>query len=1102
MTGTHYQFLPYARTALASSATSSDDGRLTAHVQVQVGRTLMAAPAPVDSPVDPVDVSIRLYGARDSLGLEPSQVIRTQPRQDDWDVEPNYLASIELDSPELPWLLTPRLPEVGRLAPWIVLVVVPLVPGRPDPVGSAAGCTLPVLRADVSDLPDLTESWAWAHVQLLTDEIDPAALQRFMQDPSKDPFTLSRLLSPRRLEPTSSYVAVVVPAFAAGVAAAGLDVPVGAPDAPAWGATSPSPVVLPVYHQWRFRTGRPGDFESMARLLHPVDALSVPGLGRRSMAVDPAEVPGGEAATPFVLPLRSALTTFEVDPPRPAEAAVVEAGLEAVVNAAAVLEAQGVPDPVGPPVYGEWLAERSTVDRTVAEPRSWLDGLNVDPVPRVAAAAGGDVVRADQEQLMAAAWDQVKDVDRANEALRWLQLSLVATRRLATGRVEPRTATSAARLCASAAGTLPFAEAGAATVAQRLAVSPLPLAATDVAFSKVVTRAARRAQVSPSASLVGMSTRLLTDAATMAPPDAELVPAAFDKPERFKGVLAEIGGLDRMVATSQTTVAQAFDAIADLPSLMSAVQGPAVPQPGRPRKVRRLGHHGDEGVDVQEQVDLAARLAAAHLGEGQLEVQQLDVASHLAQQVHAEHQVDLAQQVLHAEPHVDLAQQVEVVGGGLLADAGGQVALEVSQGSRDWLLQVAVDIDPLRRAIELPAAGRESVSEFATRFAGTDVALATADSSSLLASRIGLRRSAVGVDLGLLPAATASGLTEAIAKVRDRIVLDTDSPAAAELHPLSAEALHAAVTAGVAPERTFGILAAARVQVDGSRVSRVLRRMLHPIMLAPDFPQPVSERLKRIAPDHLLANASRLEPDGITLLTTNPTFVEAVMVGLNHEMARELLYRGYPTDRMGTSFRRFWHRLDGSPDISRVTDWDAGPLGSHGAGGLGGNLVVVLRGDLLRRYPRTIVSARKGRVVHAPDGEAAFAEDAAEPPRAALFGGQIEPDISYVGLQLTAAEAADPGWFVLLEQPPTEPRFGLDVGRPSDPPVPQGWNDLTWSHAVTPHSQLGAAPSGLRSPHVPGGLAWGVDASRTAAILLQQPFRLALPTAHYLHGGH
>ena len=44
---------------------------------------------------------------------------------------------------------------------------------------------------------------------------------------------------------------------------------------------------------------------------------------------------------------------------------------------------------------------------------------------------------------------------------------------------------------------------------------------------------------------------------------------------------------------------------------------------------------------------------------------------------------------------------------------------------------------------------------------------------------------------------------------------------------------------------------------------------------------------------------------------TNPRFVEALMVGANHEMGREMLWQGLPTDQRGTPFQHFWQRLDG-----------------------------------------------------------------------------------------------------------------------------------------------------------------------------------------------
>jgi len=44
-----------------------------------------------------------------------------------------------------------------------------------------------------------------------------------------------------------------------------------------------------------------------------------------------------------------------------------------------------------------------------------------------------------------------------------------------------------------------------------------------------------------------------------------------------------------------------------------------------------------------------------------------------------------------------------------------------------------------------------------------------------------------------------------------------------------------------------------------------------------------------------------------------------------------------------------------------------------------------------------------------------------------IFRGTLEPDVTFLGFNLTPAEVtATPGWFFVLQQQPTEPRFGMD----------------------------------------------------------------------------
>src|SRR3954454_13979052 len=88
-------------------------------------------------------------------------------------------------------------------------------------------------------------------------------------------------------------------------------------------------------------------------------------------------------------------------------------------------------DPViTPPLYGRWHALTSRLlfepDGTpipAAATRNWVHRLNLDPRFRVAANFGTEVVRARQEELMAAAWAQVGDVLAGNTKIRAAQVA-------------------------------------------------------------------------------------------------------------------------------------------------------------------------------------------------------------------------------------------------------------------------------------------------------------------------------------------------------------------------------------------------------------------------------------------------------------------------------------------------------------------------------------------------------------------------------------------------------------------------------------------------------------------------------------------------------
>jgi hypothetical protein len=78
------------------------------------------------------------------------------------------------------------------------------------------------------------------------------------------------------------------------------------------------------------------------------------------------------------------------------------------------------------------------------------------------------------------------------------------------------------------------------------------------------------------------------------------------------------------------------------------------------------------------------------------------------------------------------------------------------------------------------------------------------------------------------------------------------------------------------------------------------------VMAYPEIDVPMYRPLVDRSSELFLPNINLIEPNSITVLETNRRFIESYLVGLNHEFARELLWREYPTDQQGSYFRQFW----------------------------------------------------------------------------------------------------------------------------------------------------------------------------------------------------
>jgi hypothetical protein len=248
------------------------------------------------------------------------------------------------------------------------------------------------------------------------------------------------------------------------------------------------------------------------------------------------------------------------------------------------------------------------------------------------------------------------------------------------------------------------------------------------------------------------------------------------------------------------------------------------------------------------------------------------------------------------------------------------------------------------------------------------------------------------------------------------------------------------------------------------------------VLMAPSFPQPMYEPLKEKSQDLLLPGLDKVEPERVVGLRTNRAFVEAYMIGLNFEMARELLWRGFPTDQQGTYFKHFWGNDAGSAATSDIDDLRKNPgraLGTAPANAPADQFVLLLRSSLLRRYPNAIIyltSALTGTPTIPP------------PDIFPIFNGAMEPDVNFFGFPLTPAAAVgsgtNPGYFVVIQEHPTEPRFGLD-----DDPV------VTTALANKSHLVIGTQPPA----GVPlKGRTWGKNSAHMAEITRRLPVRITI----------
>ena len=1127
-----YQFLPWVRRGLAVALDVPDnlgvgtplDARGSAHVGVQ-----LAAPHH-GTAIAPLPM--RLHGPGDVIGIDQRLVVRTDPKPHATNFEPNYFAIVDFDPPDFPWMLTPaKAQDDKRLRPWLVLIVLEAAKtGLPRMAPGGLMPSIKIKGADVAaELPDLKDSWSWAHAQLVNE--DANQIQSDLQN--KPNSNISRLVCPRRLKELTDYVACVVPAFEPG-RRRGLGLVPAEDDpsmttlAPAWNKSVATDVTLPVYYHWEFSTSPEGDFESLCRRLRTPGSYKGTPVEQQLAAV--GTIPMGvdnllNGSTPgLVTTMEGALVPIKYTPGTPPPAVQAQS-LEIIVNTPqdqvanpvgnGSTNAEGRRIEVKPPMYGAWHAQQHQAFRSGVGPASppklgkhWLADLNLNPRYRGAAGYGAEVVRKNQEEYVDACWEQIGEILDAEMKFNLTRLAIEALGALKRKhydvlppeRVVQVFGPALSRIEALGTAAQTYKINGqVASLGGRLARSSMPVSLVDTAMRRVA---------SPANRSLRMAARLSGKVATLPATLGSYVTTmsrATRKPAAFS---VNAFTPDGILGTTM------FDGV--------DVAGPST----SPLDLSSIGLRGGRFTvgDVTKTV-ASARAAQKELASKGVPELKIREGQHLGvfTDLHVERFGALAANspTVKSSDWLLVATQVEGLGErgieGFLIESNTTTGLMQvhsmrldARSGQFTVDQVTARFSPERRSISLTEKGR-AARGLAAAATGTQLGkveigparefnaggLFTALPANAFTTTAGvpvqtftLNRSYefehVGTP-GRVPAVVSITIPPAI---RDREVLNrfatatrgvqgtwTDAFAAKRVevqvidYPLAqvSTVLKARIDPALTlPARLASTVSVAQLAVDkaSTHVSAFLPKqatighvfmiptLFDRVMAWPHLRNAFYRDLADYDKNAFMPGVDDLPQDLIMLVQVNQYFIDAVMAGANFEMNRELLWRGFPTDLRGTPFQRFWGRKQYLPlgvevllnDMEPMHQWKKQPLGKRTDENMvdPNRIALLVRGQLLRRYPNTAVYAWKKRTTPAADPEedpTQLMKDAngnplnADAIQTPVFSGFIPPDITFFGFDIDKEDVAK--WCFVLEEQMSEPRFGFDV--PVIPPgQPQG----------------------------------------------------------------
>ncbi|MFZ1789187.1 MAG: hypothetical protein WAT92_12770 [Saprospiraceae bacterium] len=1154
-----YTFLPWLRQGIANQINNQTGNRATIPVELVVHGDKVGGG---NESRPPIKKEVQIYGPGDVVGIDQKAIVKVEPRNWITNFEPNYLPYIEFYDENLPWSYSPMPnPTDHRLLPWLALIVLKVnefsdgknIKDRPLPY---------IKLTAVAKLPKAEQSWAWAHVHvnqnligddfITTNKSGIANQLEALLNQNED-LAYSRIVCPRKLEENEAYHAFLVPVFESGLLAGlGRD-PSDAASASAlaWDADSiPADFELPYYHRWYFRTGTIGDFEYLVRLLEPkpIDSrvgnrdmdVQAPGANIQGIIDEPGTSDvqklegilklGGALKVPdifytseefdVVKKYRTWATLNGTKPyPHPfqndvaafinltdsyEEKSAAQANSESNITENQTagddseFDISNNPDPlITAPLYGRWhaLTQRLLKERDnitdLSPNNNWIHELNLDPRWRVSAGLGTKIVQENQENYMKAAWDQIGEVLEANKKIREGQLAVVVSEIWYNTHLRPIKEKNEGKWLSVSSPVHKRVIANVA-LSNNFEEEFIDDANNKVSSRSIIKGSDGREIIKGDQLTVSYQREesKLTHAATSV---------------NMRKVLRPRGKIATRLNFDETRTPY------NLITRINAGEVSAAPPKVIP-----------EGIQTPK--DIADLAKSSNIPDFILDF--LDRYPWIKW-------IPLILALLIVLLLILFAPAIAFMSVGVVASGAMIYTYRLLD---KWSKQIAnansiLEENQTTESVdELPKSSDFRISEPIENF--TPTTGGTRDSEEAVRFKQALK------DVNVMLQETAK-----LGKVVNR-------------PELNISAVSSVVFEKIHPQLTIPRWIYGGVKLPPFVVFQI-KEIFVEAKAYPKFDIPMYKPLADYSSELFLPNINYVAQNSISIVETNQKFIESYMVGLNHEFARELLWREYPTDQRGSYFRQFWEVnsfMDTQPstlasitdrfrkrliiannnnsqptlelqeyydklrdnnfekdevfleeakeavlkeelkDIKPIHYWSKfSKLGDHDNRELPGEneeeVVLVIRGELLKKYPTAVIYAHKAvwqdkngnpvlnsnqtidltkerTLTPIPSGQ----ED--EPPisiiKSPLYEAKVDPDIYFFGFDLTVCEAKggtgkadkpvdercagevdrlDAGWFFVIKERPGEPRFGLDIGDGGNV-EPSGkielWNDLSW----------------------------------------------------------